>query len=574
MTQYRAPLSEIDFVLRHIIGSERLEDVLGPSGSNFNAARELLAEAAQLIETQLTSLRLGADAGCEYQNQIVKTPPGYQKFYRHLVDAGWVGIAHCREHGGGGQSFLLGCIVEEMLSSADAAFALYPALTHGCYNAIETFASSSLKAQYLPKLANGDWAGTLCLTEAQAGSDLGAIATSAIHQADGTYRIEGSKIFVTAGDHDLTENIVHFVLARLSGDRPGIDGLSAFVVPKYLLGEEGRLGSRNAVRCIAIENKMGMHGSATATLAFEGAIGWMAARPEALAQRFEMVLNRERISVSIQSLGLCERAMQAAVRYACQRQQGRSAIVEYPDVRRMLLRMKAITDGMRVLVYETALHVDLANHHLDPMQSRQSQYWIELMAPLLKWYCSDAAFQLASLAMQVHGGHGYIREQGVEQLVRDAKMYSFHYGTNGDLLNDIVGKHIIAHDGRAASSIFAAIEEDMMAHVAGDAVLIAPLVKALASLRKATKDIQQAAGGADDVAFGAEDYVRAFAWTLLGWSWLRIKRASRQRRDGSSIAKQVTAEFVATRMLSQVPFLCESALLSAKPMLGLNANYL
>lgn len=572
MTQYRAPLPEIDFVLRQVIGAGRLQDA--SEGGRADLPTKPLAEAARLIESRLTSLRSAADDGCQYQNQIVKTPPGYQDFYRSFAAAGWSGIAHRREYGGGGQSFLLGRIIEEMLSSADAAFALYPALTNGCYNAIETFASPSLKARYLPKLANGEWAGTLCLTEAQAGSNLGAITTRAIPQADGSYRIEGSKIFVTAGDHDLTENIVHFVLARLPGDGPGLNGLSAFLVPKYLSDENGNLGQRNAVRCIAIENKMGMHGSATATLAFEGATGWLVASPEALTQGLDAILNRERISVSAQSLGLCERATQAAIRYACQRQQGRSAIVEYPDVRRMLLRMKAITEGMRVMVYEAALNVDISSHHQDSMQRDKAKDLLELMAPLLKWYCSDAAFQMASLAVQIHGGHGYIKEQGVEQLVRDAKMFSFHYGTNGDLLAEIVGKRIGLNNGRAASWIFAAIEQDTATHFADDAMIVAPLVKALSCLRKATVVIQQADGKTDDAAFGAEDYVRAFALTLLGWNWLRIKRALQQRRDGSALAKQVTAEFVATRLLQQVPVLCDSALLSAKPMLALNANYL
>lgn len=574
MTQYRAPLPEITFVLRQVLGLDRLQDIAKGAGPDMGIFLDPLAEAARLIESQLTSLRLGADVGCQYQNQIVMTPPGYQDFYRRFVSAGWHGIAHCREHGGGGQSFLLGRIIEEMLGSADAAFALYPALTNGCYSAIETFASPSLKTQYLPKLASGDWAGTLCLTEAQAGSDLGAIATRAIPQADGSYRIEGSKIFVTAGDHDLTENIVHFVLARLPDDFPGINGLSAFVVPKYLVDEYGNLGQRNAVRCISIENKMGMRGSATATLAFEGATGWLVARPEALARDMEAVLNRERISVSVQSLGLCERATQIAIRYACQRHQGHAAIVEYPDVRRMLLMMKAVTEGMRVMVYETALNVDLASRHPDAEQRRKAQDWIDLMAPLLKWYCSDSAFQLASLAMQVHGGHGYIQEQGVEQLVRDAKMFSFHYGANGDLLADIVGKRVAMNNGRSVACIFAAIEKDTAAYNAGDDFIVVPLAKALASLRRVTSAMQRTADSADDAAFGAEDYARAFALTLMGWSWLRIRRALHQRRDGSAMAKQVTAEFVATRVLPQVPVLCESALLSAKTMLRLNANYL
>ena len=337
MTLYRAPLAEIGFLLDEVIDSRRLTEIAAHAEAGPAALLGYAAEAAKLIEAELAPLRVASDAGCSHDSRGVRTPAGYPAFYRRFVEAGWAGIAHRPEHGGAGLPFLLGKIVEEMLCSANIAFALYPALTSGCYEAIEHCGDAALKARYLPKLATGEWTGTMCLTEPQAGTDLAAIRTRAIPQDDGSYRIEGGKIFITSGDHDLADNIVHFVLARLPDAPAGVKGLSTFVVPKRLVEADGSPGAANAVRCVSIEHKMGLGGSATCTMAFEGAIGWLAGAPNEGLRNMFVMMNLERIGVGVQGLGLCELATQAAIGYARERRQGRAPngraqIIEHPDV--------------------------------------------------------------------------------------------------------------------------------------------------------------------------------------------------------------------------------------------------
>ncbi|HKY92372.1 MAG TPA: acyl-CoA dehydrogenase [Nevskiaceae bacterium] len=572
MARYRAPLAEMRFLLDDVLDTSRLAAI--PSYADSAATLlDVAADAARLVENELAPLRTGSDAGCGLVDGEVITPPGYRHFYARFVEDGWAGLTHRPEHGGSGLPFLLGKMVEEMLSSANVAFALYPALTSGCYEAIGQCASEGLKAHYLPRLATGEWTGTMCLTEPQAGSDLAAIRTRAVPQPDGSYRIDGSKIFITSGEHDLTDNIVHFVLARLPEAPPGIRGLSTFVVPKVLPDT----GLRNAVRCVSLEHKMGMHGSATCTLAFEHAQGWLAGRPHEGIQNMFVMMNLERIGVGVQGLGLCELATQSAVAYARERRQGRAPngraqIIEHPDVRRMLLRMKAITEASRLMAYETAMHVDLARHHPDSGVREAALDWVELTTPLVKSACTDAAFELGSLAIQVHGGHGYIREQGVEQIVRDAKILALYEGTNGIQAMDLARRKLQLRGGRLPRRFFDEVETTLQRATAVEGFIAQPLAEALVALRRATRVLQADGTPALDAAFGCDDLLRAWTLTLLGWNWLRMVRALDGRSDGFAQAKRVTAQFFATRMLPQVSLLCRNATASAEPMLELEAE--
>ena len=577
MTAYRAPLREMEFLLKDVLDLSRLDGLGGLTATDNETLLGVASEAGRLIESGLAPLRASSDMGCHFEGGQVRTPEGYPAFYRQFREAGWCGIAHAAEYGGAELPFLAGKIVDELLCSANVAFALYPGLTASCAEAIEACASDELKQRYLPKLISGEWAGTMCLTEPQAGSDLAAVRARAVPQADGSYSIDGSKIFISSGEHDLTDNIVHFVLARLPDAPPGIRGLSTFIVPKFLPGAEGSPGVANAVRCVSIEHKMGLNGSATCAMAFEGATGWLAGEANHGIQNMFVMMNMARIMVGIQGLGLCELATQAAIGYALERKQGKALnggefIVDHPDVRRMLLHMRAVTEGARLLTYETAMQVDLARHHPDPEIREEAQDWVELNTPLVKSFCTDSAVELGSLAIQVHGGHGYIREQGVEQILRDAKILCLYEGTNGIQAMDLVRRKLQQNDGRAALRFFDRVGEACDKAADDSGYIVGPLRDAVDALRDATSRIQQSIrdGAATASAFGCVDYLRAFSLTYLGYNWLRMAEASVSHPDVSfRDAKRAAALYFSTRQLTQVSWLCANTLQSADELMRL-----
>jgi alkylation response protein AidB-like acyl-CoA dehydrogenase len=417
----------------------------------------------------------------------------------------------------------------------------------------------------------------MCMTEPQAGSDVGAVKTKAVPQADGSYLLEGNKIFISSGEHQMADNIVHFVLARLPDSPPGVKGLSTFVVPKFLVNADGSKGARNPVRCVSIEHKMGLHGSCTCALAFEGAKGWLVGAPNQGIQNMFVMMNMERIMVGFQGLGLCELATQNAIRYAQERKQGKAfnggdTIIEHPDVRRMLLTMKATTEGGRLLGYEAALHVDLAKHHPDAAVREAAQDWVDLVTPLVKAFLTDSAVELGSLAIQVYGGHGFIKEHGIEQIARDAKILCLYEGTNGIQSMDLVRRKLMLHNGRLPKRFF----ERVRAENASDTplgFLVRPLMKAVDELEATTRWLQESfKSEPNDAGFGAADFTRAFALTLLGYNWLRMAKAAVKHPDeGLREAKAVTAEFFAQRMLSQVPALCANVRNSSANLMKLPA---
>jgi alkylation response protein AidB-like acyl-CoA dehydrogenase len=562
MASYKAPLREIEFVLHDVLNAEQLAKLPGYGEATRDTVNGLVQEAAKLVEERLAPLNAGADAGCKWQDGVVTTPPGFKDFYKLYAQGGWIGVSNPTEYGGLGLPYLLAKVVEEMECSGSVAFALYPGLTIGCFEALHANGSDEIRKTYGPKLTSGEWAGTMCMTEPQAGSDVGAVKTKATPQPDGSYSIEGSKIFISSGEHDLAGNIIHFVLARLPDSPAGVKGLSTFVVPKFLPKADGTPGERNKLRCVSIEHKMGLHGSCTCTMSFEGAKGWIVGAPNQGIQNMFVMMNMERIMVGFQGLGLCELSTQNAIRYAVDRRQGKATngspqIVEHADVRRMLLQMKAVTEGGRMMGYETALHVDLARKHPDAAVREAAQDWVELTTPLVKAYLTDSAVELGSLAVQVYGGHGYIKEHGVEQAMRDAKILCLYEGTNGIQAMDLVRRKLMMNNGRAPQRFFERARAELKA--GGDLGFIAqPLAKALDDLEATTRWLQESyKSNPDDAGFGAVDFLRAFALTMLGYNWLRMTRAAARGQDaGFAQAKRVTAEFFAQRMLPQVHALC------------------
>ena len=579
MATYTAPMREINFVLSDVLDVGRLaRDIPTYAEATPDVLLGLAEEAAKLIEGQIAPLNhTGDQVGCKVKDGVVTVPPGFAEAYKLYSEAGWMSLCNTPDYDGQGLPYTLSKVVEEMLCSANVAFALYPGLTTGCFEAIYANGSDEIKQTYLPKLSTGQWSGTMCITEAHAGSDVGAAKTKATPNGDGSYSIEGQKIFITSGEHTMAENIVHFVLARLPDSPPGVKGLSTFVVPKFLVKEDGSLGERNKLVAANIEHKMGINGSCTCVMQFDGAKGWMVGAPNTGIQNMFVMMNLARIMVGFQGLGLCELATQNAIRYAIDRKQGRAfngkpEIIEHPDVRRMLLTMKATTEGARVLAYETAYWVDVSHHHADEKVRQEAQDWVDLNTPLVKAYCTDSAVELASLAIQTYGGHGFIKEHGVEQIARDAKILCLYEGTNGIQAMDLVRRKLMMHNGRLAQRFFAAVRADLNAE-APLGWITRPLGRAVDELESSTKYLIDSFKSAPDTAgFAAVDYQRAFALTYLGWNWLRMVKASARHPDaGFRDAKKATAEFFVTRMLPLVPALLGTVRAPTEQQMALDA---
>lgn len=579
MATYKAPLREIGFVLNDVLNVDQLSQQLPLfAEAGADTLMSLAEEAAKLIENTIAPLNQPGDIqGATWKAGEVTVPEGLAAAYQLYAESGWISLSNPAEYDGQGLPYTLAKVVEEMLCSANVAFALYPGLTTGCFEAILASGDDEQKQRYLPKLSTGEWTGTMCITEPGAGSDVGAAKTKAIPNGDGSYAIEGGKIFITSGEHTMVPNIIHFVLARLPDSPPGVKGLSTFVVPKFLVNTDGSIGERNQLECVGIEHKMGIHASCTCQMQFNGAQGWIVGKPNEGIQNMFVMMNLARIMVGFQGLGQCELATQNAIAYAKDRKQGRasngkSEIIEFPDVRRMLLTMKATTEGARVMAYETAMYVDIAHHHPDAATREEAQDWVDLNTPLVKAFCTDSAFDLGSLAIQVYGGHGFVRDHGIEQIARDSKILCLYEGTNGIQAMDLVRRKLMMHDGRLAQRFFARARSENQ----GDAplgFLVRPLMKALEALENTTTWLRDSYKQNPDAAgFGAVDYLRAFSLCYLGYNWLRMAKAAiRSDDDGFKQSKLATAEFFATRMLPQVMSLCDNVKSPVEGLMKLDA---
>ncbi len=573
MQIYEAPLRDMRFVLDELWHDDGFGELPALAEFTPDLTGAILEEAAKFSREVLLPLnRPGDEAGCRLENGVVYTPEGFKEAYEMFAQGGWTALADDPEWGGQGLPERVNKLVEEMTCSTNLSFGLYPGLTHGGVMAIEAHGSEDLKRLYLPKMVAGQWSGTMCLTEAHCGTDLGLLRTKAEPQEDGSYKVSGHKIFISAGEHDLTENIIHLVLARLPDAPPGVKGISMFLVPKYLPRDDGSPGASNGVICAAIEHKMGLQASATCQMLFEGSTGWLVGeKHRGLAAMFTM-MNAERLSVGIQGLGVGEAAYQAAAYYAKDRLQGRALsgakhpdkpadpIIVHPDVRRMLMTMRANNEGCRMLGAWVSRALDAERHATEPEARQRASDFVALMTPIVKALFTDLGHESAQLAVQVYGGHGYISESGVEQYARDARIAMLYEGTNGIQALDLVGRKLGGHYGRLLKSFFHPVsafieiakQEDQMKPMAE------ALEKAFGALQLSTATIaRRGLSDPEEAGAAAAEYLRLFGLVAMGYCFARASMIAGMRlamgSDDKAFyeAKIKTATFFFDRILPQ-----------------------
>ncbi|MHA1567023.1 MAG: acyl-CoA dehydrogenase family protein, partial [Alphaproteobacteria bacterium] len=522
MVTYRAPLDDMRFLMHEVLDFDGVVATLpGFEDASRDLVDAVLEEGAKFCENELLPLNLSGDAeGCVLENGVVRTPKGFREAYRRFAEAGWTGMACAPEYGGQGLPKSLHLMLEELICSTNLSFGIYPGLSHGVYNAVVLHGSEAQKTLYLPKLTAGEWSGTMCLTEPHCGTDLGLIRTKAEPDGDG-YRITGTKIFISAGEHDLTENIVHLVLAKLPDAPPGIRGISLFLVPKFQVNDDGSLGGRNGVSCGALEHKMGIKASATCVMNFDGAHGVLVGEPHRGMRYMFTMMNTARLGVGIQGLGLAETAYQSAAAYAKERLQGRALrgakypdqaadpIIVHPDVRRMLMTMRALNEGARALALWVSMAEDVADRHEDKAAAQAGEDLVALLTPVIKSFLTDAGFEVTNLGMQVFGGHGYIHEHGMEQLARDARITMLYEGSNGIQALDLVGRKMPLHMGRLLRRFFHPVQAFLEAHQDDPEMIemVMALGKAFGRLQQATAWIaQQGLSDPEEAGAAASEY--------------------------------------------------------------------
>ncbi len=561
MTPYEPPLDEIRFTLDRIAGLEAIARLPGCAAATPDLVDQVLEEAGRFAANELAPLNAAGDRErARLDGGMVRTPKGFKEAYRKFVEGGWHGLQFPEEWGGHGLPWSVAVPAWEMWHSANFAFCLCPILTQAGVELLLRFGTAEQRARYLPKLVSGAWAGTMCLTEPHAGSDVGALKTRAVREGD-HYRIRGTKIFITFGEHDYTPNIVHMVLARTPDAAPGSKGISLFLIPKFLLEADGTLGPRNDVRCVSLEDKLGIHASPTCVMSFGdegGAIGYLVGEEQGGMRAMFTMMNNARLQVGLEGLAIAERAYQAARAYARERVQGRrgnggaerpARIIEHPDVRRMLMTMKSRIEAMRALAYTAAAALDRANREPDAAARAEAEMRLQLLIPLVKAWCTALGFEIASSALQVHGGTGYIEESGIAQLVRDARIALIYEGTNGIQALDLVGRKLSMAGGRAPAALFAELRGDLTAlEAAGEARLHRSLKGALEALEQATSWLQaDHDNDPDAAAAGATPYLSLFATTLGGF--LLARSALAARGTGLAESKRASAEFYIGQLL-------------------------
>ena len=592
MPDYSAPLDDMRFVLENIVDLPALATLPGFEHAEPEMVYGVLEESGRFFAQEFAPLNQVGDTQHSRRNPdgSVTTPDGFREAYERYVQAGWAGVPFPAEYGGGGFPWLVAIAMQEMLTAANMGFSLCPLLTQGAIDMLLHYGSEEQREVYLPKMVSGEWTGTMNLTEPQAGSDVGALTTRAVPADDGTWRITGQKIFITYGEHDLAENIIHLVLARVPDAPPGTKGISCFIVPKFLLNEDGTPGERNSLECVSLEQKMGINASPTCVMAYEDAVGYVIGEPnEGMRYMFKM-MNNARVSVGVSGLSLGERAYQQAVAYAQERRQGRapgapkgesSPIVDHPDVRRMLLTMRAQIEALRCLAYLNAESLDLATNHPDEDTRTRAQERADLLTPITKGWGTDLGVELTSLGVQVHGGMGYIEETGAAQHYRDIRIAPIYEGTNGIQAMDMVGRKLPMRAGGVMADHLAAIEDTASELAKGDeelAAIGARLADAHAVLKETT-DWLLANGLSDpnNALAGATPYLRMCGIVTGGWLLARAAQAARNLLDaGEGDAdflnqKLVTARFYAEQLLPQAAGLAPSV--TAGPSDLLDASF-
>ena len=568
MPSYHAPLDEIRFLLEAVHDVAQLSAMRGYEDATPDLLLSVLEEGGKLCEEVVHPLNQTGDAeGCHFDAGRVTTPAGFKAAYDAYVQGGWTGMTSPPEFGGQGLPHLTRFVFDEMLCSANLSFSMYPGLTHGAATLLERWGDQRLKEAYLPHLVQGTWGGTMCLTEAHAGTDLGIIRTKAVPVEGGAYAVTGTKIFISSGEHDLTENIVHLVLARLPDAPAGTRGISLILVPRNLPTADGGVGAPNGVSCGAIEHKMGIRANATCVMNFENARGWLVGEPHKGMKAMFTMMNAARLGVGIQGLGVAEVAYQNALAYAKDRLQGRSVcgpqnpredadpIIVHPDVRRMLMTMKAYTEGMRALLYWVGMLIDVEERHPDAARQEEAADLLALMTPVVKGFCTDVGFEISNLALQCYGGHGYIREFGMEQFVRDARIAQIYEGTNGVQAMDLLGRKVPDEEGKLVKRFFTLAGGDLAA-AAADATtadIAAPVAEALALLQRTTLSVMgRAQKNPEEIGAAAAEYLRMFGLVATGWMWVRIARVAAAEGGARNDIRLATARFYVARLLPQV----------------------
>ncbi|HSH26944.1 MAG TPA: acyl-CoA dehydrogenase family protein, partial [Wenzhouxiangella sp.] len=531
MPSYTGPVEDFRFLIAEFLDLDACRELPSLDGVDSELVNAVLAEGARFCESVLQPLNAtGDEAGCRLDGDSVTTPEGFRDAYRTYTENGWPGLTSSTEFGGQGLPHFLGIAMSEMITAANTSWGMYPALSHGAWELIHAHGSEDQKQTWLPQMIAGQWTGTMNLTESHCGTDLGLVRTRAERADDGSYRISGTKIWISAGEHDMAENIIHLVLARTPDAPEGTRGLSLFIVPKFLVDQSGEIGRRNDVRCAGLDHKMGIRASATCEMVFDNAVGYLIGEENKGLNLMFTMMNGARLGTGMQGLGLASVAYQNAVAFARERLQGRSLdgakqpekpadpIIVHPDVRRMLMTSKAFVEGARALAIHTALQIDIEHNHPDAGRREQAGHWVALMTPIIKAYFTDMGFEVTSLAMQVHGGAGYIVDTGVEQYLRDARIARIYEGTNGIQALDLVGRKLTAANGETIKSFFSEVER-LLGECHDDeamAEFVSPLTDAVERLKRTTAAVyQKMAGNPLEAGAASVDYLHLFALTTM-----------------------------------------------------------
>ena len=589
MATYTAPINDMMFLFEKLRDNPHYNALEKYKEVNPDLVKDILEQAAKITENLILPLaKAGDETPAKFENGVVRTPPGYKEAYKKFIEDGWVSLSCDPEYGGQGMPKTISSFFDEMLSSASLSFKLYSELSIGAYNCILHHGNDSIKKKFLPKMVKGTWSGTMCLTEPVCGTDLGLLKTKAVEQSDGTYKLTGQKIFITSGDHDLTENIIHLVLARTPDAHSGTKGISLFLVPKIQIKEDGSLGSRNGVSTNSIESKMGIRGSATCVLNFDGAVGHIIGpKSKGLSSMFTM-MNLERIVVGVQGLGLSEIAYQNALNYSKERKQGKSnssktqngadKIIGHADIRRLLLNMKSIIEGERALSFWLAQQTEVSLHHKDNKIKEEALGLVSLMTPVVKSLFTDMGMEITSDAMQIFGGYGYTKDQGIEQLYRDNRITPIYEGTNSVQAIDLVFRKLINKDKDIIGRYVKLIEEEIKKNK--NQANIKPLAEKLDEYLKKTINFtnwikEKMKNSKDDVSAACNDYLKVLGLIALAYSWLKVldvshKELSKNKKFFGD--KIETANFFFNRVLPRIDSHYKSATSGSRYIMDFKFN--